>query len=63
MHRRSGSYLNITLWVCNLKQMYKNYIEFIYRKRKMMTGLGDCVHEGKTYVIYPGEEKPEGRQN
>lgn len=43
--------------------MYKNYIEFIYRKRKMMTGLGDCVHEGKTYVIYPGEEKPEGRQN
>lgn len=29
----------------------------------MMTGLGDYVHEGKTQDIYPGEEKPEGRQN
>lgn len=43
--------------------MYKNYIELMYRKRKMMTGIGDYVHKERRWVIYPKEEKDEGRQN
>lgn len=43
--------------------MDENCIEFMYKKRKMMTGVGNYVHTKKRWAICLGEEKAEGRQN
>jgi hypothetical protein len=43
--------------------MCENCIEFMFRNRTMMTGIGAYVHKERRWVVYLGEEKAEGRQN